>query len=313
METQNINIQFLKREEINDALWNKSIDEAFNGNIYAYTWYLDIVSPGWAALASSDYTYLFPLPVKKKYGVSYVVQPLFCQQLGLFSTRQISPEIVDRFIDSIPSNFRYVNINLNIHNKTNKHKSSVEKKVTYMLDLLNYNDQLFRRYNQNTRRNIFKATAYDTKAYHIDPEEFSRFYKRWGYMLDSRKDINTISQLAHTLKANQRANIYGAANNSMSLGGVALFAESHNTIYYLFGAAEPVSRVQGSLFFLLDTIIRNNAEQNKVLDFEGSTITSIANFFKGFGAKPCNFLTYHRNTLPAGELIVKIKREMKLF
>jgi len=311
--SKNLNIDFFHRHEIDDERWNRSIDKAFNGNIYAYTWYLDVVSPGWGALATTDYNYLFPLPVKKKYGISYIIQPLLCQQLGLYSSKHISPDLTDQFIESIPSKFRYVNINLNIHNKTEKYSNHTTRRKTYMLDLLNYNEQTFKNYNQNTKRNIFKAIAHDlTFTPLLNPNEFLKVYRQYGFMVDRKKDIKTIEKLIETLITHNKAIIAGVADKYSQTGAVALFAESHNTLHYLLGAAEPEIKKKGAMFFTMDGVIRNNSGMDKVLDFEGSMIPSIERFFSGFGAKPCIYLNYQQNTLPAGETLVKLKQKLNL-
>ncbi len=45
------------------------MDEAFNGLIYAKSWYLDIVADQWDALVENDYEKIFPLVHRKKYGI----------------------------------------------------------------------------------------------------------------------------------------------------------------------------------------------------------------------------------------------------
>jgi len=310
---ENLKIDFLLREEIDDKRWNTSIDNAINGNIYAYTWYLDVVSPGWGALVTPDYNYLFPLPTKRKYGINYIIQPLFCQQLGLFSSKFISPEIVDLFIESIPSKFRFIDINLNIHNKTDKYNKQTKKRKTYMLDLLNYNEQVFKNYNQNTKRNIFKAIANEfTLTTLLNPNDFLKSYTQYGYMVNGKKDIIVIEKLIETLIIHNKATIAGVFDSSNQVGAIGLFTESHNTIHYLLGAAEPEYKKKGAMFYLIDGIIRNHSGMDKVLDFEGSMILSIARFFSGFGAKPCIYLNYQRSTLQAGKALVNIKRKLKL-
>lgn len=309
---KNFEIEFLTREDIDCKRWNTTIDNAFNGNIYAYSWYLDVVSPNWGALATNDYGYLFPLTIKRKYGINYIVQPLYCQQLGLFSSNHISADIVDLFIDKIPAKFKYVDLNLNIHNKTNKYTEHTNKRKTYMLDLLNYNEQVFRNYNQNTKRNIFKAITNEfALTSTLPPGDFMKFYRQYGFMVDRKKDSLTIEKLIETLLIHNKATIAGVTDKNNELCAVALFAESHNTLHYLLGSAEPKNKKKGAMFYLMDGIIRNHCRMDKVLDFEGSMILSIARFFEGFGANPCTFYNYKKNVLPAGEFLIKLKHKLK--
>jgi len=51
----------------------------------------------------------------------------------------------------------------------------------------------------------------------------------------------------------------------------------------------PVSNEQGkkdsAMFYLVDHLIRQTAGQDKILDFEGSSIHGVARFYRGFGAE----------------------------
>lgn len=309
---KNLKIDFLTREEIDDKRWDTSIENSINGNIYAYTWYLDVVSPGWGALVTSDYNYLFPLPIKRKYGISYIVQPLYCQQLGLFTSQQISPSIVDSFIENIPQAYKYIDINLNIHNKTDNYIKNSDKRKTYLLDLLDYNEHLYKKYNQNTKRNILKAIANELIVTDRLPlHEFVNVYREYGFTVRGDKDIKLIQKLAETLITQNRASIWGVTNRFYQPGSVALFAESHNTLYYLFGASKHEFRENGAMFLIIDGVIRKNSGMDKVLDFEGSELRGIARFFEGFGAIPCTFYNYKKNILPAGELLIKLKHKLR--
>ena len=62
-------IQYLIHNQINQTKWDATIAEC--GNIYAYSWYLDIVHPGWDALVEDDYQSVMPLTGGKKFGVDY--------------------------------------------------------------------------------------------------------------------------------------------------------------------------------------------------------------------------------------------------
>ena len=78
-------IRCLKRNEIDVEKYNTCIKNAVQSNIYAFSWYLDIVTDNWAVLVLNDYEAVMPLPWKQKYFIKYVTQPLWTLQLGVFS------------------------------------------------------------------------------------------------------------------------------------------------------------------------------------------------------------------------------------
>ena len=104
-------IQYLEHSKIDKAQWDATIAQC--GNIYAYSWYLDVVHPGWEALVDDDYQTVMPLTGGKKFGVHYLFQPYFVQQLGVFSKQPLSPEKTEEFLNAIPKKYRFSEIRLN--------------------------------------------------------------------------------------------------------------------------------------------------------------------------------------------------------
>src|ERR1035437_1443662 len=93
--------------------WDNCIDRSPNGSICVYSWFLDILCPQWSALVMGDYALVMPLPIRSKFGFYALLQPLFIQQLGVFGTETIQPEIIQQFIDNIPSYIRLVDYHFN--------------------------------------------------------------------------------------------------------------------------------------------------------------------------------------------------------
>src|ERR1700759_1778470 len=74
-------ISYLSHSDIDKLRWDACISHAQYSIIYGYSWYLDMVSPGWDALVDDDYQSVFPLTWKKKFGLYYLSQPNFAQHL----------------------------------------------------------------------------------------------------------------------------------------------------------------------------------------------------------------------------------------
>ena len=85
---------YLEHNSINKYKWDNCIKYAFNGIVYGFSWYLDRVSEDWEALIVGDYELVMPLTKVKKYRQYFLIQPPFTQQLGVFSTKQLKPEII---------------------------------------------------------------------------------------------------------------------------------------------------------------------------------------------------------------------------
>ena len=74
-----LHIQYLSHDEIDKPKWDRCIDEAPNGLIYSYSFYLDHMAKHWDGLVLSkgphsdnDYEAVMPLTWNKKYGLHYL-------------------------------------------------------------------------------------------------------------------------------------------------------------------------------------------------------------------------------------------------
>ncbi len=306
-------IRYIERSDINDEQWNRCIDGAVNGIVYAYTWYLDIVSPNWSALVTENYSYIFPLPALKRLGVETLSQPLFTQQLGLFSKSHITPEILKEFVESIPAKYKFISIHLNTLNRYNGVFHSVER-VTYQLDLISTYSAIQLRYNQNTRRNNLKALAFGVSVTkNIEIATFLEFYRKNVAVKFANSSFNRVVQISDTLIKLGKAEVVGAYYQGI-LCAAALMVKSNGKLIYLFASSNHLGIKHRAMFAVVDQIIRWNAENHLVLDFEGSIIPSIARFYAGFGAKPCVYQSININRLPFyAKILFKLKVILKRF
>jgi hypothetical protein len=150
-------IRFLERDEIEATRWDECIGQAFNGNLYGYSWFLDIVCDDWAALVEDDYVRVFPMAYRKKFGISYVYQPFFTQQLGLYSRSALNSEFLGNFLNAIPEKFRRIELNLNQHNKADESRYRLLPQLNHELDLIHPYEKIAEGYSENLRRNLKKA------------------------------------------------------------------------------------------------------------------------------------------------------------
>ena len=51
---------YLKNKHIDFVKWDKCINNAYNGSIYGYSWFLNIVCPNWDAIVYDNYKAVFP-------------------------------------------------------------------------------------------------------------------------------------------------------------------------------------------------------------------------------------------------------------
>ncbi len=294
-------IRFLPNEEINKQKWDDCIFSSSKGIVYACSWYLDIAAPGWAALVEGDYQTVMPLPIRKKMGFDYVYHPFFVQQLGVFGQECSHQQKVNDFICAIPSRFKIIETNLNTHN-TPPEKFKMGYGITHHLQLSQPYAQIFGGYSENTRRNIKKAQklGVHTSTGGSPEELINAFRQTKGRELPklSERDYQTLSRLIYTGVHKGIATLELAYTPENNLCAGAVFFETLFKSIFLFSATTAEGRENGAIFFLIDSYIQKNCNRSVVLDFEGSKISGLARFYKGFGSKECVFLQVRKNQFP---------------
>ena len=295
-------IRSLAHNEIDKKKWDDAIRRSFNGMIYAYSWYLDIICPGWDALEKNNYEYVMPLTGGKKYGISYLYPPFFSQQLGIFSASRLDENITEEFLAAIPEKFRYVEINLNKFNKYAGTAFAVTKNINHELDLIHPYEKLFGNYSDNAQRNVKRSQKNELKIKkHVDISDVIRLFRsNRGREVNElkTKHYSILSDLSECCANHRCGEVWGVVNKHDELCAGALFVRSNGRVIFLFSGLSKEGKKLGAMFFLIDEFIRLHSEQNIIFDFEGSNNKDLARFYKSFGSKESVYLQVRKNALP---------------
>jgi hypothetical protein len=295
-------IQYLTNEHIDRRKWDECIARSFNGIVYAYSWYLDIVSPQWDALIKDDYKSIMPLTWRKKYRIKYLYQPFFTQQLGVFSIEKSNADLVNKFLEAIPKQFKFVEINLNTFNHFNASNFSTKSNLTHELDLIESYENIAKNYSDNLKRNLKKAQNNKLQTVFVNQSApvINLFRENRGASLSNLKerDYKTLTTLMIQAIQRGKAQILNVVNEHNKLCAGAFFIESNNKVIFLFSGLSKDGKNWNAMSFLIDSFIRQNAGKNITLDFEGSNDENLARFYKSFGSKQCIYLQVKINRLP---------------
>ncbi len=286
-------IRYLPHNQIDKTQWDKCISESVNSLVYGFSWYLDLVSPGWDALIEDDYTTVFPLTHKRKVGIYYLAQPFFTQQLGVFTTELLTQDLVTRFLDAIPAKFKLVEIHLNGFNKVDPLRFDITLRKNHELELIYPYDEISHRYSQNAKRNIRKAHEKGVKILRkVSADELiSLFKNNFGQQEGKLKYRNylTIEKIIAYSVKHATGILMGAGNRDGEMDAGAFFLKDRTRFILLLGASSFLTRNNGAMFLLLDTFIREYAGQPALLDFEGGNDSKLARFYKSFGARETTY------------------------
>jgi hypothetical protein len=294
-----VKIEYLNRKEIDDRKWDEVIARSPAETLYPYSWYLDAATDRWSALVMGDYRFIMPLVWKKKCGVRYLYQPLYCQQLGVFSREVTDPLLVNRFIDQTRKRFRFGVVHFNVQNLVGDHpRYRVEDRSNYVLSLEGNYEELNAGYSVNARRNLKRALEAGGEL--VRDTELEDLIT-----LKSENALNGIPGSVYRQIRKQfgavitrgKGKIYGLRNEGR-LVAAAFMAFSGTRIIYLQSISGENGKERRAMFRIVDQVIRDNAGSGMKLDFEGSNIPSIARFFGGFGAKPEIYQSLSFNRFP---------------
>ncbi len=294
-------ISYLLHSDIDKAKWDVCIRKSFNGSVCALSWYLDVVHKDWEALVEDDYVRVMPLTGNEKYGIYYLFQPFFTQQLGIFSTEILDSGVINKFIAAIPEKFHFVQINLNIHNHPHPEDYRLIANKNYLLDLISRYPELSAHYTTNTKRNLKKALSSGlTLVKGMEPNLLTDLFRQnKGREVKHWHDLHyqRLHQLIFKAMFKGMGDIYGVYSEHNELSAGAFFLKDHQHLILLFSATTQEARQTGAMTFLIDAVIKEHAETTLVLDFEGSNNPDLARFYRGFGAQEVSYYTLEINRL----------------
>ena len=299
--TTNKNIHLIKGENIDRVKWDACIDNADNGLIYPYSFYLDSQAKNWDGLVLNDYEAVMPLTWNRKYGIYYLYQPFLCAQLGLFG-KNISPGLLQDFFKAIPGKFNYWDIYLNSGNDFTLDNFKLYRRSNYIVNLQKPYENLYQAYRENIKRNIQKAKQAGCSVHKdINPGEVIALAKKQMKVFArvTKKDFENIETLNNLLYQRGKAITYGITSQKHTLLASCIFFFSHNRAYYILVGNHPIGKTLGASHMLIDAFIHEHAEKNIILDFEGSDIKTLAFFYSSFGAIEEKYTAIRRNKLPS--------------
>ncbi len=276
-------IHYIESEKINRDQWDHCVSESNANLVYGYSWYLDLVTPGWCGIIEDDYSAVMPLPVKKKYGIKYIIQPVYTQQLGIFSNNKCDQEKIRNFLNAIPEYYRFIDIHLNYSNYPDESQCVTERGTNFELNLFKVQEEIIKGYSENTRRNIRKANRKIIIKENISVEDHIRLVRKNSNVYKDPDHYKWMKSFIDNLIQQQFGWLVGGYLNNELCASVFLIFHS-GRIYFLIPVSTEKGKRESAMFAIVDYIIGKNSGKPIILDFEGSNLKGIARFFSGFGA-----------------------------
>jgi hypothetical protein len=299
---------FLQRHEISETQWNNFIAASPQRILYAYSWYLDVVSPHWGALIleeSGVWKAVMPLPIRKKWGMKVIQQPFYCQLLGVFTKKESDfQEATHLFLQKVPDYFRYISVYTGrfFQGAFSPGSYEINHCTTHILQLHFPYKTLRKNYTPDRLLNLNRAERFQwdvMESHDLNPiiDLFRAYHSLQIEGGVSETAYQLLQKIVDVLFRKKAAKLVYALKDGKIEAG-ALFVIFDKRIIYLFNAASTLGRKGNARTWLIDQIIREYAESDYIFDFESPEVKSIADFYQSFGAKKEEYLSLHYNDLP---------------
>lgn len=295
-------IKYLRHKHIDKSKWDACLDRSVNGMVYGYSFFLDIMADKrWDALVLGDYEAVFPLVWGRKYGLRYLYQPYFCQQLGLFSIREIDEETLNAFIDKIPRKFVYWDFHLNYQNMFYRPGIDFVQRTSFNINLNESYPEIYDKYNADAKKNLAKsAIAGYVLEKSTDPIKAAEcFFKAYGIHYANpekwKKKIVACAKSAIALDKGFCREIHDVNGNLWCSG---FFFKSNGRIHYAMAAPTEEGKKFGATHVLIDEVLKEFSNSQLVFDFEGSDLKNVAYFYSKFGSVRKYYLEIKLNRMP---------------
>ncbi len=307
--------QLLNRQDLDDEAWNAFVDASPMQYLYYYTWWLDVVSPGWKAIAvyqKGRPVMLWPLPMKTLGPLQACLQPQLTQFGGpLFAPFPQSNHRRHTFqkkalllaIQALPRMLFPFDINLHpalqYFLPFTWKKFTLKPRFTYWLPLEKSSWDVEGSFSTDVRRHRKRALKEGFQVMPDDnPKTFTAIARRAKVM--NSKQATLFEALWHAAQHRHSGLLLTARGTDGALASaIGVFSDGQRFI--LIGSAtEPALRHSSANTLLVtDAIFRAAAEPGiHTFDFEGSMLPGVEQFFRSFNPQGKMYLNVKKLSFP---------------
>ena len=293
-------IQYVQRKHLDDSKYDFCIENAVQSKVYAFSWYLDVVTDNWDVLVLDDYKAVMPVPWRTKFFIKYGYPPFWILELGVFSLY----EKIDTqsFLDVLYGKFRFIESRLNTANTLFKTSQYLLNKQMQVLSLnLDY-DVILKNFRKDRRKDLGRANTLGLKQKWGDaPEKLTTLFKNnVGQRTPNITEVDyqvlkKLMNLCLVKKIGEILSIYDAEDHLVASG---FFLKHKKTVTLLVSSTDFKNRKNGANTFLINSAIYKYQKDFGVFNFGGSSMQSIAKYFLSFGAETLKYQQIKYHNLP---------------
>lgn len=303
-----MNFKIISHRDINQQKWSNLL-EKHNPieSQYASFWYISSAAKNWSAFVLDDYTAAFAFAHENKKGFNVVFQPFFTRFFPFLG--DVSKEFVDDVFNYLFKNYKFLNINLG--QKVEYSFLTTQQCVFQYLELKDNYETIIKSFSKNTKR-ILKKTQKLKIQNSKETDLFINLFKTAvGQKLNYKNEnYKALSKIINNGLSNNKIEILQIQDHQEVLA-YGIFYSHYNIISFLKGASNENGKKCGAMYAIINYYIKQNCNTNKYLDFGGSNVKSVSDFYKKFGAKEAIYYNSSYDKLPlAVKSLKKIKSKL---
>lgn len=257
---------------------------------YGLSWWLDAATNGrWDGLIMDDYRLVLPLPRGKSFGrFTQVQRPSFTQQCGPFGT--LLPGDVEAILSALPYSVR--SLKLPLSERTLKQQiSSVfshRERINYVLDLAADYEVIHKGFHKVLRRKLRRNGL--ARLSPTDPKAIIELYASSAGLKAGLKGkhYRLIEAIIHAALVND-AGICCRLDDENGYLAAGFFPFYRGRLINTFAASTPLGYKHEGMARMIVELIKAHRGPDRLLDFEGSEIPGVAEFFRSFGPVERNY------------------------
>ncbi len=293
-------INLCNSQKIDIEKWNDCIAKNANGLIYAQYQYLSFLTKNWSAIIIDDYEAVMPLPWNSKWGIKYYQAIPFIQQLGLIGSidQRLIPTVLKKVIEFA----KYGDIFFNFSNKELVNTIRTDAKTNLVLDLNQDYTNISKQYHKDLIHNLEKAKKYHPiyveNSNYLDTLQIYKHQYGNRFHWISESDFQQLAKALSFYQSKQQCLVRTLIDQTTEeLLASAILLKDKKRLYLLINAITPRGRQQSSNHLLIDKIIDEFSGTDLLLDFEGSEITGVKDFYMNYNPMVQPYFHYHHNQL----------------
>lgn len=299
---------FLQRDQIDDQQWDQMVESNPTVSASNFTWFLDTISENWGAYKAENADIYFPLPFLKAVKNKMLYQPIFSRVLSIICEKDVNTKaFIDELRSQIPLDFKHYLF----HADFKMNKDSKER-VYQKIESIESYKSLQTAYSKNCKRQIKKypIDEVDLLINSNSTDSLGLMKKELGAKIPELKDeqFRILDKLIQRSRKRNLGHIFNLFKNH-EIKATGFFILKGENLIFLKGAAKEKDMKQGAMYTLMNTTFQHFDGQINSIDFDGSNIESVAEFYKKFGAK--NY-TYYQNS-NSNKIPLQYKIVKKLF